>query len=419
MKSLRVSTNPKVLRPIIWKLPALLLVGVMLLASLAAGTALGFEPKDPLAYVTLRDATPDAGAVVVIDTTSNEEVATVEVGPGPHGMAVTSNGKRGYVANYGTFDPMTGNPTSLLNTVSVLKLLTSIPEDDGDDDAARPPKEVARVEVGFGPLAVAVTPDRREVYVTNFGIDKVLNPQVPGEEGHTVSVIKTASNKVVATIEVGTLPAGIAITPDGKRAYVTNRRDATVSVIDTKTHTVLTTVPVGYHPANVAISPDGRHAYVTNFGDPIPFTESTVSVIDTESNTVVATIPIPGVGPVSPAPLGVAVTPDGAHVYVVNVLVSTVSVIDTDPSSLTFNTVVGTVEVGPGPRAVAITPDGAHAYVTNFGILGVAPGDTVSVIDTDPSSPTFNTVVDTVPVAGGPNWVTIADRHEKVQKKQH
>jgi YVTN family beta-propeller protein len=391
----RVFTNRQVLQSVTWGLPALLLVGGMLLALLPVGTARGADLKTPLAYVTQRDARPDAGAVAVIDTTINEVVATVEVGPGPHGMAITSNGKRGYVVNYGTFDAA-GNPTSLSNTVSVLKLLTSTPEDDGDDDAARPPKVVATVEVGPGPLAVAITPDRREVYVSNFGIDKVLNPLSDGEEGNTVSVIKTASNKVIATIEVGTLPAGVAITPNGRRAYVTNRRDGTVSVIHTKTHTVLTTVHVGYHPANVAISPDGRHAYVTNFGDPIPIAGTTVSVIDTKTNEVVATIP--GVGP---GPVGVAVTPDGAYVYVVNVLVGTVSVIET-----ATNTVVDTVEVGPGPRAVAITPDGAHAYVTNFF------NDTVSVIET-----ATNTVVDTIAVPGGPNWVTITGGHRKVQKK--
>jgi YVTN family beta-propeller protein len=184
-------------------------------------------------------------------------------------------------------------------------------------------------------------------------------------------------------------------------------------VIDTKSHKVVATVTVGYHPANVAITPDGSRAYVTNFGDPIPFTESTVSVIETETNTVVATIPILGVGPFGRAPLGVAVTPDGAHAYVVNVLVSTVSVIDTDPSSPTFNTVVNTVAVGSnplaGPRAVAITPDGAHAYATIFF------DNTVSVIET-----ATNMVVDTVDLgAGGPNWVTIADGHEKVRKKHH
>jgi YVTN family beta-propeller protein len=391
MKYLRVFTNRLVLRSVTWWLPALLLIGVMLSAVPPVETARRSARKAPLAYVTQRDAQPDAGAVAVIDTTTNEVVATVEVGPGPSGMAITSNGKWGYVANHGTFNAL--QVTSLSNTVSVLKLATRTPvlEDHGDDNAARPPRVMATVEVGRGPLGVAVRPDRKEVYVTNFGTD---NPAL-GEVGNTISVIKTASNKVIATITVGKFPAGVAFTPDGSRAYVTNRGDNTVSVIDTKTRTELTTVPVQYKPANVAITPDGRHAYVTNFGDPIPIPGTTVSVIDTTTNAVVATIP--GVGP---GPLGVAVTPDGAHVYVVNVLFDNVSVIET-----ATNTVVATVAVGPRPRAVAITPDGAHAYVTNFF------NNTVSVIEI-----ATNTVVDTVPVAGGPNWVTISGSHGKAHK---
>jgi YVTN family beta-propeller protein len=134
-------------------------------------------------------------------------------------------------------------------------------------------------------------------------------------------------------------------------------------------------------------------------------------VIDTATNTVVP-VPDGEAIKVGVVPIGVAVTPDGARVYVVNVNFSpipppplgTVSVIDT-----ATNTVVDTVVVGSGPRAVAITPDGAHAYVTNFF------DDTLSVIET-----ATNTVVDTVSgVVGGPNWVTIADRHEKVRKKHH
>ena len=39
---------------------------------------------------------------------------------------------------------------------------------------------------------------------------------------NTVSVIDTATNTVVAPIAVGSLPRGVAVTPDGKRAYVTN-----------------------------------------------------------------------------------------------------------------------------------------------------------------------------------------------------
>jgi YVTN family beta-propeller protein len=43
---------------------------------------------------------------------------------------------------------------------------------------------------------------------------------------------------------------------------------------------------------------------------------------------------------------------------------------------------------------------------------GIPVDGSVSVIDLS-----TNTVVDTVPVAGGPNWVTVTDRPREVQKK--
>jgi YVTN family beta-propeller protein len=184
---------------------------------------------------------------------------------------------------------------------------------------------------------------------------------------NTVSVIDTASNRVVATIPVGTFPDGVATTPDGSRAYVTNEFDATVSVIDTASNKVVATIPVGGNPSGVATTPDGTHAYVTssNFG--------TVSVIDRASNTVVDTIPV-GV-----FPTGVATTPVGIHpperddrrhqplAYVTNQVDNTVSVIDT-----AGNTVVATIPVGDNPNGVAITPDGTRAYVTNLGTVVVS-----------------------------------------------
>lgn len=72
--------------------------------------------------------------------------------------------------------------------------------------------------------------------------------------------------------------------------------------------------------------------------------------------------------PVGAEPHGVAVAPDGGHVYVTNISLNTVSVIDT-----TTNTVVTTIPVGAGPRAVAVTA--RNVYVAN----GVS--DTVSIID--------------------------------------
>ncbi len=190
----------------------------------------------------------------------------------------------------------------------------------------------------------------------------------------TVSVIDTSSNTVTDTITVGTLPDGVAVTPDGSRVYVANWFSNTVSVIDTSTNTVTDTIAVGSGPYGVAVTPDGSRFYVANTHD------DTVSVIDTSSNTVTATIPVGSV------PYGVAVTPDGSHVYVTNSGSSNVSVIDTST-----NTVTTTINAVTNPYGGAVTPDGSHVYVAN------RTSDTVSVIDTS-----TNTVTDTIAVGSGP-----------------
>jgi YVTN family beta-propeller protein len=254
------------------------------------------------------------------------------------------------------------NPTS--NTVSVIDIATNT--------------LVATIPVGGFPEALAITPDGTRVYVTN-ALD------------NTVSVIDTATNTVVATISFVTSqdcaqslcfsPFGVAITPDGTRAYVSNTTFSfTVSVIDIATNTVGATIPSGNagFPVAVAITPDGTRVYVTTGG---AAQGNTVLVIDTATNTVITSIPVAAAGnPIT----AVAITPDGTSVYVTSLVSDTVSVIDT-----ATNTVVATIPVGGFPMDVAITPDGTRAYVTN------SSSDTVSVIDT-----ATNTVVVTIPVGG-------------------
>ncbi|AKJ10800.1 hypothetical protein ABB07_12480, partial [Streptomyces incarnatus] len=51
----------------------------------------------------------------------------------------------------------------------------------------------------------------------------------------------------------------------GPNAYVTNYGDNSVSMIDTATNSIVgSPIPVGANPFDVAITPDGKHAYVTN-----------------------------------------------------------------------------------------------------------------------------------------------------------
>jgi YVTN family beta-propeller protein len=71
------------------------------------------------------------------------------------------------------------------------------------------------------------------------------------------------------TIDIGQSPSGVAIAPDGDRAYVAtydsnNQYRGDVSVIDTVTNQVITTISVpGGNPKELTVSPDGSRLYVT------------------------------------------------------------------------------------------------------------------------------------------------------------
>ena len=67
--------------------------------------------------------------------------------------------------------------------------------------------------------------------------------------------IRTATNTPGTPITVGQQPEPIAITPDGKTAYVGNTGSDTVTPIRTATDTAGTPITVGYYPYAIAITP--------------------------------------------------------------------------------------------------------------------------------------------------------------------
>ena len=197
--------------------------------------------------------------------------------------------------------------------------------------------------------------------------------------GTSISVIDMGTNSVVATMSTGS-SFGVAVTPNGSFAYVTNFQNGTVSVID-RTNTVVATIPGFSTPFSIAITPNGAFAYVANFGG------DSVGVINTAANALVATVSLPA----NSNPTGVAITPDGSLVYVSDQGSNAVSVIRT-----ATNSVIATVPVGANPAYLTVTPDGALVYVPNFGSA------TVSVINT-----ATNLVVATVPVGTRPVGVAV------------
>ncbi|HXQ69359.1 MAG TPA: beta-propeller fold lactonase family protein [Pyrinomonadaceae bacterium] len=285
-----------------------------------------------------------AQSVSVIDPATNTIVATITLGATPNAIAVTPNGNFAYTANAN-------------NTVSVISAATN--------------SVVTTVAVGASPTGIAITPNGAFAYVANSGansvsvintatdtvtatIPGVANPSqiaisasgdfvyVTGNDGDLagfVTKIDTATNMVAATVLLPDSPglAGIAITPNGARAYVTNANGFDVFVIDTATNTLFTTVTVGSFPRRVDITPNGAFAYVCNGND-------TVSVINTATNTVDNTVAV------APFSLGLAIDPTGTSVYTTSTnFVSSITVIST-----ASNTVTTTFSSGPGTGPVAI-----------------------------------------------------------------
>ena len=117
------------------------------------------------------------------------------------------------------------------------------------------------------------------------------------------------------------------------------------------------------HPRNIAISPDGARLYVSLRAS------NSVAVVNTATNAIVASLPVGQV------PGDIAITPDGRRAYVANEGSDDVSVID-----LAANAVIAIVSLGGSPRGLAITPDGAFVYVATAGLHRVGRPDGTSVL---------------------------------------
>jgi YVTN family beta-propeller protein len=331
------------------------LSALMLLATLTAGTASAAVTAAPLAYV----CNAGDGTLSVINVATRQVEGTIQVGIGPAGVAVNSDGSLVYAANSGS------------NTVSVI------------DTATR--QVVATVPVGGGPTGVLVA-DRPGgggcIYATNSG------------DG-TVSVIHPVQNQVVATIPVGPIPLGLAATPDGNRVYVATFGNNRVVMLDTNPQsptnmTVVASIHVGNGPVGLAFGevvsdrPGGGCIYAINSLD------GTVSDINVQTNQVSRTL---FVGGRFSFPLGLAAAVNGTRLYVATFAFNRVIVLDT-----TSGQILGVIQVGAGPVGVGLVgvvlaadrPGGGCIYATNSG------DNTVSDISLT------NQVLATIPVGRTP-----------------
>ena len=174
--------------------------------------------------------------------------------------------------------------------------------------------EMARVPIGpVIPHEVAVSPDGRLALTSEYGPND--NP------GRHLVVIDVAEGRQAGRIDLGpqSRPHSIMFMKDGRRAVATLEFSDRVALVDVVGRKVIRTYPTGGREGHmVRLSPDGTRAYVTSRG-----AAGTLSVIALEGDTP------PVVIPTGEGAEGLAVSPDGSEVWVVNRLAGTISIVDT------------------------------------------------------------------------------------------
>lgn len=207
--------------------------------------AIAIPSDGKLAYVTASNG-GSLGQVSIIDLQVNQVVgSSIAVGIGPNSIAVTPDGKKVYAANI--FEPF----VSYIDTTSY-------------------PLASLAVGVGAQPYFVITSKDGSLAYVAIYPVFMPANGKI--------TKIETASNFFSEFAQAPEGPVGLALAPNNKNLYVVNTLNNTVSVFATHDGSLITVIPYTTSIKYIAITPDGKYAY-------LPLISSDqVAVIDLKTN---------------------------------------------------------------------------------------------------------------------------------------
>jgi len=160
-------------------------------------------------------------SVSFLDTRTLQVARTVTVGHRPRDAAFTPDGRTAYVS--GEFD------------ASVYRI--AVP-------AGTPVQQVLQLRKEARPMGVLLDAPRRRLYVSTG-------------RGGTIAVaaLQGKAAKLITEVSVGARPWGMALTPDGRRLFTANGSSNDVSVVDTASLKVVKTIAVGRSPWGVVIGP--------------------------------------------------------------------------------------------------------------------------------------------------------------------
>lgn len=169
-----------------------------------------------------------------------------------------------------------------------------------------------------------------------------------------------------ATVSLPALPSALAVAGDGSRAWVSYRDDESVTALAADALGALTVAGTGEAATfgtGLALSPDGRHLYATDYGG--------ASVSQFSVSAAGAPVALsPSTVSAGLAPGAVAVTPDGAWAYVANTSGDSLSLYARRSNGTLQALSTATVSVadeGSKPQALAVHPTGSALFVALAG----------------------------------------------------
>jgi YVTN family beta-propeller protein len=168
---------------------------------------------------------------------------------------------------------------------------------------------------------------------------------VASEVANTVHVIDAAGGAVVKNVPVGKRPRRFALSPDGRELWVSNELDASVSVIDTQSLAVTHTVRFELQgmrasditPVGLVFSPDGTQVFVA-LGR-----ANHVAFVDARGKRTTQHVLV------GRRAWGLATSRDGTRLYVANGLSDDLTLVD-----VARGRAVKTVAVGRVPHTVVV-----------------------------------------------------------------
>jgi YVTN family beta-propeller protein len=282
-----------------------------------------------------------SNSISVISGSTNQVIATIPLSMQPRYIVFDSVNGNMYVAGVIVDVSPTGQVSDTL-TLAVISSSTN--------------QVIANVPIAGGSRQVgdiggiAFDPANGNLYVTSILTDTAANVNLD-----RVSVISTATNQVIATINISG-PGAVAFDPANDKVYVASGRSNSLFVIDPATNQAIAIIHLAV--TDIAFDPANGNLYTTG--------SNGVSVISSSTNQVISTIPI-----ANPDRRGIAYNSANGNMYVTNNADNSVSVIST-----ATNQVIDTIPVGTHPQGIAFDSSNGNMYVAN------TDSNSVSVIST-------------------------------------